>query len=190
MEKEVQDNDIESVIERQTPFGITRSNRNGYGSRIAEFSSDFKYRWELIIRWKDRGPMLNFLMLNPSTADEMENDPTVERCEQRGRMWGFSGIIVTNLFGFRSTDPSGLYSEPEPVGEFNDNFIGHAYVCCAATVCAWGQHGKHLQRAYNVKKLLMEIGECQKLYYLKLAKDGSPCHPLYLSYDLEMKEWW
>src|SRR3954469_17706712 len=89
----------------------------------ARFSADGLYRYALWRVWDaDRG-LCNFLMLNPSTADETVNDPTVARCARRARSWGYGGLVVTNLFAFRATDPSGLRAAPDPVGPEDDAAI-------------------------------------------------------------------
>ena len=87
---------------------------------------------------------LHFLLLNPSTADEVKNDPTVERCERRARKGGHGGLIVTNIFGWRSTDPKGLNEPEDPVGELNDKTIRAATMSAARTVCGWGSAGPKL----------------------------------------------
>jgi hypothetical protein len=131
--------------------------------------------------------MLNFLMLNPSTATERENDPTVERCERRARQGGYGGFIVTNLFALRSTDPAALKLSADPVGEHNDFYIVTAAKHAATVVCAWGNEGGLLDRADKVVKLLKEQGTA--LHALQLSQAGVPYHPLYLSYSLLPKPW-
>ena len=64
-----------------------------------------EYRYALTRVWDPLGPRLSFVMLNPSTATEVQNDPTVERCERRARALGFGGFRVTNIFAWRDTDP-------------------------------------------------------------------------------------
>lgn len=81
----------------------------------AAFSPCRRYRYRLWRTWGDAAPAV-FVMLNPSTADEIENDPTVERCERRARAMGFGGLRVANIFSLRSTDPTALYTSDDPVG--------------------------------------------------------------------------
>jgi hypothetical protein len=89
----------------------------------ARFSIDRRYRYALWRVW-DRGRgACNFLLLNPSTADEATNDPTSVRCERRARRWGFGGLIVTNLFAPCATDPAGLRRVADPIGPENDAAI-------------------------------------------------------------------
>lgn len=156
-----------------------------FTTRQATFSDDRKYRYTLSIQWDKELPTLNFLMLNPSTADEFANDPTVERCERRARQWGYGRVVITNIFAFRSTDPSGLWKCDNPVGEHNDLYILDEALCADKVICAWGTNGLYMNRASNVMAML--IGHGVKPHYLKLTKDGEPCHPLYLPYTLEPK---
>lgn len=151
----------------------------------ARFSPCRTYRYRLWRAWGD-GPRLVFLMLNPSTADETANDPTVERCERRARKAGFGGVEVVNIFALRSTDPSALYSHRDPVGPDNDASILAA--CALRTVvCAWGAHGTLYGRGERVRAMLVAHGIAPHM--LALNTDGTPRHPLYVSYLCEPKPW-
>lgn len=153
----------------------------------ASFSKCRKYRYVLERIWNDdRKPLLNFIMLNASTADEVANDPTVERCERRARMWHYGGLIVTNLFAWRSTDPRQLRDVADPVGPDNDEAIVESAHRAQLVVCAWGNHGRLLDRGEVVRK---RINIFMPLHYLRLTKTGMPEHLLYLSYDLKPKVW-
>jgi hypothetical protein len=153
----------------------------------ADFSECRKYRYTLWRIW-DKKPTLGFIMLNPSTADETVNDPTVERCERRARMWGYGGLFVTNIFALRSTDPKALYECEDPIGPDNDKAILTCARQAGMVVCAWGNHGKLLQRGAKVKQVLLDNGI--DLHYLKLsATTGEPGHPLYLAMALQPKPW-
>ena len=157
----------------------------GGSARRAEFSADRRYRYSLEIEWGDGSGTCNFLMLNPSTADELANDPTVERCERRARMWGYRRLIVTNLFAFRATDPREMRAAIDPVGPDNDAAILAAAMVSDLVIAAWGNHGMHLRRAETVRLMLGPLG----LKCLRVAKTGEPCHPLYLPYELEPIEY-
>lgn len=151
----------------------------------ADFSPCRRYRYRLWRRWSTGTGLVNFLMLNPSTANESANDPTVERCERRAFDMGFAGLVVTNLFAFRSTDPDEMKREPEPIGPQNDQAILKAASEAALIVCAWGEDGAHKGRSAAVRKLL-----CQhSLHALKINASGEPAHPLYLSYKLQPTPW-
>lgn len=152
----------------------------------AEFSSCRNYRYELWRVWGENPPAV-FLMLNPSTADETKNDPTVERCERRARTMGFGGVSVVNIFALRSTDPTALYKHPDPVGPLNDEAILKWVSNAGIVVCAWGGHGHLHGRGQAVQKLLKNAGVVA--HYLKLNKDGTPKHPLYVGYDIAPTPW-
>lgn len=156
---------------------------NPLGTRSAIFSACQTYRYRLQETWGSAtGPTLAFLMLNPSTANEMHDDPTVARCHKRAMQSGFARFEVINLFALRSTDPAQLYQHPNPIGPHNDAAI---LACAQATmasggqlICAWGNHGKFTQRAEQVLTILR--GANIPLLALKLNQNGSPAHPLYL----------
>ena len=94
-----------------------------YRETGARFSIDRRYRYALWRVWDHDENLYNFLLLNPSSADEATNDPTIERCERRARRWGFGGLIVTNLFALCATDPAGLRRVADPIGPENDAAI-------------------------------------------------------------------
>lgn len=152
------------------------------GTSSAVFSPCGKYRYRLSRCWNPDTMPACFIMLNPSTADEMKNDPTVERCEQRSRAMGHGGLIVANIFALRSTDPKALYSAPDPVGPDNDEAIIAAAEAAAVVICGWGAHGAFGERGKTVLALL--YANSIKPHALKLNADGAPAHPLYLSYRL------
>ncbi len=151
--------------------------------RGAIFSPCRRYRYRLWRRW-DEGDACAFVMLNPSTADEISNDPTIERCERRAKDWGYGRLDVVNLFALRSTDPKALYAATDPVGPDNFEHIVSAVCESAITVLAWGAHGKHCGMGPNMM-LRMKQFYPDKARVLKLNKDGSPAHPLYLPYSLK-----
>jgi hypothetical protein len=149
----------------------------------ARFSSCMKYRFELWRQWDEGKPYALFVMLNPSTADEVENDPTVERCQRRALSMGYGGVRVANIFAFRSTDPQGLYVEDDPVGVGNDEAIVSLATEAGVVICAWGTHGNYLDRGKRVLALLRGAGV--QPFCLKLNADGTPKHPLYVGYDVQ-----
>lgn len=119
-------------------------------------------------------------MLNPSTADERANDPTIARCERRSRVWGFGAMVVVNLFGFRATRPSELWRTADPVGPETDRIVIAAARGAAAIVCAWGVHGRRLDRDAAVRRLL----GARPLACLGRTCDGQPRHPLYVATEV------
>ena len=151
----------------------------------AIFSECRTYRYRLWRIWdsdKDEENFVNFVMLNPSTADEVKNDPTVERCERRARAMGYGGLVVTNIFALRSTDPNWLYEHPDPVGTINDEHLISAAQEAALVVCGWGAHGAINGRGQFVMRMLKEAGATP--HALKITKGGEPGHPLYIGYGV------
>lgn len=155
-------------------------------SRTAVWSRCRAYRFQLVIRWQS-GPLANWVMLNPSTADEYQNDPTVERVERRCREGGFGGVIVTNIFGYRSTAPQRLYELDDPIGRPNNRWILNSAREAVEVVCAWGTHGAHLGRGEQVRQLLTRAGIPLKV--LHLTAGGEPVHPLYQPYTRQPRPW-
>lgn len=119
-----------------------------------------------------------FVMLNPSTADAHEDDPTIRRCVAFARSWGYSTLSVVNLFAFRATDPEKLLNAGEPVGPDNDAWIRSEARRSELIVAAWGTHGYHQGRDEAVLALLREAGK--PVYCLGTTRSGQPRHPLYL----------
>jgi hypothetical protein len=172
-----------SVIDAAAAFapGDFRQFRTLDGTRrCAALSADGVNRYLLAIEWDPSRTPCAFVMLNPSTATEEQNDPTVERCERRARLWGYGALLVVNLFALRSTDPAALYENPDPVGSWNDFMLSWASLQREAVVCGWGTHGKLRGRGDQVRRLLAGQG----LSALRVNADGSPAHPLYLPYSL------
>lgn len=119
-----------------------------------------------------------FVGLNPSTADETLDDPTIRRCVGFAKDWGYSGLCMTNLFAFRATDPAKMLAAPDPVGPDNDKVLQELAQNAGVVVAAWGTHGAHLKRDAHVRSLL------PRLHCLWLTKAGFPGHPLYLPKNL------
>jgi hypothetical protein len=153
----------------------------------AAFSACRRWRYLLWRRWDAARPVANFLMLNPSTADERQLDPSCTRARNYAERWGYGGLIVTNLFGWRATDPAAMKAVADPVGRGNDAAIVRAAREAALVVCAWGNHGAHLERALGVVSRLR--GERVPLHYLRMNSAGQPAHPLYLPGALQPSRW-
>jgi hypothetical protein len=153
----------------------------------AKFSACRRWRYLLWRCWDASRPVANFLMLNPSTADELKLDPSCTRARLYAERWGYGALVVTNLFGWRATDPGEMKRAKDPVGRGNDAAILRAAREAAIVVCAWGNHGAHLGRADAVLRLL--VSGNLELKILKLNGAGQPAHPLYLPGALEPKPW-
>lgn len=166
---------------------IVKRHQKGDAESEAVYSPCERYRYLLTRVWDPAGAKALFVMLNPSTATEVQNDPTVERCERRARALGFGAFRVTNIFAFRATDPKVMRAVGDPVGPGNDAAIRESVPWADRVICAWGAHGAHLDRGHAVQALLRGTGV--PLHHLGLTKDGHPKHPLYIGYDVQPMLW-
>jgi hypothetical protein len=148
----------------------------------AELSACRKYRYALTRRWGD-GPQVLFVMLNPSTADEVDDDPTIGRCIGFAKSWGFGSLAVGNLFAFRTPSPSLLLQTTDPVGVDNDHWLGKLQASAELTVAAWGNHGSFHGRGKAVARTLASP------HVLRLNGTGEPAHPLYIPADTRPMPW-
>lgn len=163
----------------------------GPGYTGATFDESRAYRYAL---WRRFWPgatgdrMVAFVGLNPSTADEHADDPTIRRCIGFAKAWGFEGLVMLNLFAFRATDPRDMRKAADPIGPDNDECLRRLAGLCGKTVCAWGAHGDYRGRCHHVRALLDQ--QCHRaVWHLGLTKDGHPKHPLYLRADTELVRW-
>ena len=161
---------------------IRRSHSRDGTYSEAFYSPCEAYRYGLSRRWSEAAPVL-FVMLNPSTATELANDPTIHRCETRARAMGAGGVRIANLFGFRATRPEDLKRAEDPVGPDNDALLLDWHTDAQMTVAAWGVHGAHLGRA---ARLAAQMGP---LWHLGLTQAGHPRHPLYVPYRTAPLPW-
>ncbi|MCX2534484.1 DUF1643 domain-containing protein [Plesiomonas shigelloides] len=145
----------------------------------AKFSACRKYRFALWRIWDESKPYAMFIGLNPSTADEVENDNTITRCINFAKEWGYGGLCMANLFAYRATDPAVMKTELKPVGEGNNEWLVELALDAGIVIAAWGNDGSHFNRSAEVLKLI------PSLHYLKLNNTGEPAHPLYLSSSLK-----
>ncbi|MEL6102154.1 MAG: DUF1643 domain-containing protein [Pseudomonadota bacterium] len=166
---------------------ITRTHIKGDAPSTAVYSDCERYRYSLTRIWDPSGKRVNFVMLNPSTATEVQNDPTVERCERRARALGFGSFAVTNIFAWRETDPRLMRKATDPVGPENDAAILERANWADTVIAAWGTHGAHQDRGPVVENLLRQ--NAHGLCHLGLSKAGHPKHPLYLPYSQPALPW-
>lgn len=149
--------------------------------RSAVLSPCERYRYRLGRRWGDAPPAV-FVMLNPSTADADNDDPTIRRCMGFARSWGAGGIVVVNLFARRATDPDVLvaaHRDGRCGGDAeNDSHILRAIDGASMVIAAWGAKGSLGQRDRMVIELVRSAGV--SLSCLRVTKGGYPEHPLYL----------
>ncbi|WP_432448179.1 DUF1643 domain-containing protein [Aliiroseovarius marinus] len=166
---------------------ITRAFQKGDAQSTAVYSDCESYRYMLTRIWDPAGRKALFIMLNPSTATEVQNDPTVERCERRARTLGFGAFRVTNIFAWRDTDPRKMRAAEEPIGPGNDAAILESCPWADQIICGWGAHGAHLDRGNQVEALLRGTG--LPTHHLGQTKDGHPKHPLYIAYAQQPERW-
>lgn len=149
--------------------------------RAAALSPCEKYRYTLTRVWENSQQRVVFIGLNPSTADETQDDPTIRRCMRYAYDWGYGGVYMLNLFAFRATNPKDMMAAQDPVGPYNDKFLIEytAGIHAGNVVAAWGAHGAFQGRDKAVKDMI------SPLHCLHITKDGHPGHPLYLKKDLK-----
>lgn len=145
----------------------------------ATFSPCRTYRYQLWRVWDADLSYLNVIGLNPSTADETKDDPTIRRCIDFAKRWGHGGLYMTNLFAFRATQPKDMKRALDPIGPDNNHWLRETAGQAGLVVAAWGVNGKFLERDKAVASLL------PNLYCFRLTDStGMPEHPLYLPKDL------
>lgn len=159
---------------------ITRSHTKDDAPSIALYSDCERYRYALTRTWDPSGKRLHFIMLNPSKATEVENDPTIERCERRARVLGFGAFQVTNIFAWRGTDPRKMRQAADPIGPDNDRIVAQGCDWADMIIAAWGTHGAHLGRGAAVAAQLAATDRA--IHTFGLTKAGHPKHPLYIRY--------
>jgi hypothetical protein len=144
----------------------------------AFISNDGLYRYWLSRSWDNSKNTVGWIMLNPSTASASKDDPTVRRCINFAKSWGYGGILIVNLFAYRSKNPQDLKTCPvDPVGPDNDYFIREVLLSCKIMVAAWGINGNYKGRGKKVAKRL------PVLHCLGKTAAGHPRHPLYVAAD-------
>ena len=114
-----------------------------------------------------------FIGLNPSTADARVDDPTLVRCMNYARTWGYGGVAVANLFAFRAMDPARMKAAADPVGPRNDAWLRRLAADAGLIVAAWGNDGAFMDRSAGVRAML------PAMHCLTLNRSGEPAHPLY-----------
>ncbi|CUH79232.1 hypothetical protein TRM7557_02289 [Tritonibacter multivorans] len=166
---------------------ITRTHTKGDAPSSALYSDCETYRYALTRVWDEALPKVMFVMLNPSKATEVQNDPTIERCERRARALGFGGFRATNIFAYRATDPRDMRAAEDPEGPDNAQVLLDGMGWADTVICAWGTHGAHKDQGPRIEDLLRETGK--PLFHLGLSKAGHPKHPLYIAYSQQPERW-
>ncbi|QDT34217.1 DUF1643 domain-containing protein [Thalassoglobus polymorphus] len=163
---------------------ITRTHTSDDGTvSHAVYTDCERYRYVLTRQWEESScNRAVFIGLNPSTATEYQNDPTVARCINYAKAWGHDSMTMLNAFAFRSTDPKGLKTIDDPVGPANDRYILKQCREASQIILCWGTHAEHLNRGLNLLAKLNKLD--LELSCLKITKHGHPSHPLYLKKSL------
>ena len=138
------------------------------------------HRYVLHRQWIGNGRLCNFIMLNPSTADDVFDDPTIRRCIGFSKRWGFSRLVVTNLCAYRATRPSDLLElvcadRSLAIGDGNDGHILDWANVADLVVCAWGDNCELVfDRDVDVIATLRH----RDLYCIRRTMKGNPAHPV------------
>lgn len=145
----------------------------------AVFAEDRTHRLYLWRRWDSNAPFVMFIGLNPSTADEIHDDPTIRRCAGFAKRWGYGGLVMCNAYTLISTDPHAL-NTGEPLTREAHLAMRVLRDQCAEAVAAWGALIIQVRTYENrVDRILQDLSP---LTCLGITKDGHPRHPLYLPY--------
>lgn len=168
---------------RSVGGGVIRQLDSIVGSSLTGAVIDTPYRYLLWRQLSEHGGrLILFIMLNPSTADEVSDDATIRRCLGFSRRWGFNGMLVCNLFAYRATNPRELCDVDEPVGHLNDDWTCAAAAISDVVVGAWGAANFARRRACEVVSQLSA-----PIHVLGLTKSGAPRHPLYVPATTQLR---
>lgn len=154
--------------------------------KSAIFSTSKKHRYLLSRIWNQEKGIICFIGLNPSTADENIDDPTIRRCIRFTDSWGYGGIYMLNIFAYRATKQKNMYEADGQIGIANDAYIKTYSKMSVLSIIAWGAEPNYsydkMMFNLRVEKILPLI---HNPHYLALTKNGQPRHPLYLKKDLK-----
>ena len=151
--------------------------------KTATFSIFRKYRYVLWRWWDQAKQYALFIGLNPSTADETNDDPTIQRCMGFARTWGYGGLCMMNLFAYRATDPKEMMKYPFPIGPENDRRLIQLSRRAGIVIACWGTKGTFQDRSQIVCAMLKDL-KC-----LGTTKTGQPRHPLYLARNIKLRQY-
>ena len=150
----------------------------GYREASAEIDGD--YRYVLRRAWAPSGDRALICMLNPSTADALDDDPTIRRCIGLTRDLGFTGFTVVNLFALRATDPKEMLGRGAwAIGGTRNIETWHSEIAGASVViAAWGV--AKTERVERQAKRFREACGSKTVFCFGTTASGDPRHPLYL----------
>jgi hypothetical protein len=169
---------------------IRRTLKAGVTGNAVFGGANEEYRYRLSRTWDAKKPFALFVLMNPSTADPVRDDPTVAKCCKFAKAWGYGGIVVANTFAYRCTDQDGLIKVSDPIGPDNDKHIVEMAKGANIVVFAYGKpkHKNLRTRGPAVARMILEQAKVTA-HILSLGKDGTPKHPLYLKETLKPVIW-
>jgi hypothetical protein len=138
-----------------------------------------EYRYTLTRVWDLALPVITFVLINPSTADEVQLDPTLRRCVGFAKREGNGGMAIVNLYAFRTKDPKLMMASADPVGPENDRVLADV---TGTVIAGWGTNA-------NPDRVTRALALLPRLHALGVTKDGHPRHPLYVRADAPLVEW-
>lgn len=154
----------------------------------AIFSPCRRWRYLLWRRWDRQGDVLMVVGLNPSTANETEDDPTIRRCIGFAKGWGFGALWMVNAYAFRATQPRDMIAQGSgALGPRNNEFLLRTAIDADMVLAAWGTHCDGLRESQIIGTVTE--GALKPLYAFGFTKGGHPKHPLYLRADTKPMEW-
>jgi hypothetical protein len=157
--------------------------------RSALISPDGLYRYWLRRKWRDGPGYLLWIMLNPSTADALEDDTTIRKCVGFATKWGYSDLYVVNMFAFRTTYPTELKQAADPVGPDNDKWILQLAVGATGIVAGWGDSGPPKLVRERLPRIAYAVREAE-VFCIGHTKSGAPRHPSRLGYSTPIELHW
>lgn len=158
--------------------------------RFAKISPCLRYRYALGRLWDLSKPVnLTWCMLNPSRADGSKDDPTIRRCIEYAKDWGYGGFLVVNLFAHRSPDPKDLLRIVDPVGPDNDRVFQECMTTHHSVVAAWGSNAERLGNLADKQIAKVRTLAGNRLWIFGMTQGGNPLHPLYLARTRSLERW-
>lgn len=146
-------------------------------SATADIRGD--YRYSLTRVWDPTLPTITFVLLNPSTANAEQLDPTLRLCVGFAKRDGYGGMVIISLYAFRTKDPKVLLAAADPVGPENDSVLGNL---TGIVVAGWGANA-------SAKRVAQAMAVLPQLHTIGVTSDGHPRHPLYVRADAPLMKW-
>ena len=168
----------------------------------AVFSKDKRFRFLLWRIWDESKPLLHWCMLNPSSADQNESDPTLTKCCSFAKKWKMGGVILTNLFPAIATYPVELLKMDDRRGPMaymeggidGPDYVNKKYLLFAAqnsdlTIVGWGNNVQRLNCLRVIEETVYVLNKVRPVKCIRKTKMGHPSHPLYIPLTAEPIDW-